>query len=164
MLQSNLPVCTICHTLNRAGVKYCSRCGNPLGNRTCPHCSGENRVHARRCRHCGKPLILTGHLPRDQMLAGRYRIIQNIARSGMGAIYQVADLRLPGKVWALKEMSESVFTTSELPRAIDMFRQEMQILASCQHPNLPHLGDFFEHEGKSFIVMEFVNGLTLDAL
>ncbi len=160
----NPPICTICHSTNRPGVKYCSRCGNPLDSRECPHCFQSNRVQARRCRYCGKALLLTGRLPPNSLLAGRYRIEGNIAKSGMGAIYRVSDQRLPGKAWALKEMSESAFTTGELPRAMQMFKQEMQIHAACHHPNLPQISDFFEHEGKFFIVMEFVDGTTLDAI
>ncbi len=160
----NPPICTTCHTANRVGVKYCAHCGNPLESRECPHCNRENRVQAKHCRFCGGPLLLTGRLSRDQLLSGRYRVVRDVAHSGMGAIYQITDEHLPGKIWALKEMSESAFTTDELGHAIQMFRQEMTILALCQHPNLPQIGDFFEHHGKSFIVMEFIQGVTLDAL
>lgn len=118
----------------------------------CPVCYHANRDTAQFCAACATPIIL----------AGRFRVLRKIGQGGMGAVYQVEDLRLPGKVWAAKEMTDAGLTNPvEKQRAIASFKQEAQILAKLQHPNIPQVVDSFQQGNKHYIVTEYVDGATL---
>jgi len=107
----------------------------------------------------------TGQLPPQSVLQqGRYVIIACIGMGGMGAVYRAADTRLGGKTVAIKEMSDAaVASPGQKQQAIDAFRQEAQMLAHLDHTNLPKVTDFFTENGKHYIVMEFVEGETLES-
>ena len=95
---------------------------------------------------------------------GRYQVQQMLGQGGMGAVYQVLDTRLGGKLLAMKEMSDAALTDpAEKAAAITAFRQEAELLAKLDHPNIPKVSDFFTEGGKHYIIMEFVQGETLEA-
>ncbi len=77
----------------------------------------------------------------------------------MGAVYLCEDRRLPGKLWALKEMV--CYDPVMLKEATENFAREANMLAGHKHRSLPMIIDHFEEAGKSYLVMEFVDGLTL---
>ena len=136
----------------------------------CTHCHHLNRDSARFCAACGAPLVQagpsqTGLLSPNTLLAGRYLILRKIDQGGFGAVYQASDRRLAGKLWAVKEMSDVVITDPvERQRAISAFLREAQILASLDHPNIPKVIDSFDYTGKHYLVMEYVDGSTLERL
>jgi len=79
----------------------------------------------------------------------------------MGTVYLCEDLRLPGKVWAVKEM----MLPEALPElALERFQREVQLLSRLRHPSLPMIADCFREDGQEYLVMEFVEGETLAAL
>jgi serine/threonine-protein kinase len=83
----------------------------------------------------------------------------------MGAVYLVRDNRIPGKRWAMKEMSDAAIADLlERQQAIDAFRQEAQLLATLDHVNLPRVTDFLSEAGCHYLVMDFVEGETLENL
>lgn len=100
-------------------------------------------------------------LPQNQVLRNRYLITTKIAQGGMGAVYKAGDQRFPGKIWAIKEMSESNIAPHERQSAIANFQREAQLLGILQHTNLPQVVDVFEDNGRQYMVMEFVDGQTL---
>ena len=110
------------------------------------------------------PDLSTGRLPPNFTLQqGRYLILRAVGQGGMAAVYRAADQRLGGKTVAIKEMSDAAITGQHAKQqAIDAFRQEAQMLARLDHPNLPKVTDFFSENGKHYIVMEFVEGETLE--
>ena len=82
----------------------------------------------------------------------------------MGAIYRAKDLRLDGKIVALKEMSEEKIPLSERQGVLEAFEREAELLAGLQHPNLTRVTDRFEEQGRHYMVMEFIKGETLEKL
>jgi serine/threonine protein kinase len=106
----------------------------------------------------------TGQIPPQTIVHGRFCVLELIAQGGMGAVYRVADTRLRGKVWALKEMSEKGLGHEERQTAIQQFQQEALMLAALRHLNLPQVIDVFEEWGKHYLVMEYVEGQTLEKL
>ncbi len=89
------------------------------------------------------------------ILGGRYRIVSQIGRGGMGAVYRADDLKL-GQTVALKFLSIS----SHAPRLLD----EVRIGRQISHPNVCRLYDVAEADGQTFITMEFVDGEDLSSL
>jgi serine/threonine protein kinase len=102
-------------------------------------------------------------LTNGQTLQNRYRILGLLGQGGMGAVYQAADTRLGGKAIAIKEMSDAGLPTpQQRQQAVSAFSQEAQMLAYLNHPNLPKVSDYFTELSKHYIVMEFVEGQTLE--
>jgi serine/threonine protein kinase len=82
----------------------------------------------------------------------------------MGAVYQARDMKRQGTVCAVKEMSTSMVPPDEREQAIDNFKIEAKILWGLNHPNLPALMGFFSENQRYFLVMEYIDGMTLEQL
>jgi serine/threonine protein kinase len=80
----------------------------------------------------------------------------------MGTVYLADDLRLPGRQYALKEMSPRQVSARERDWAVNAFQQEAHMLARLEHLGLTDVTDFFGERGNWYLVMEFVQGQTLD--
>src|SRR5947199_3322400 len=93
----------------------------------------------------------------DTVLQGRYRIVRQLGKGGMGAVYEAVDERLSRTV-ALKE---TLADTDELKRA---FEREARLLANLRHPVLPKVIDHFTEADGQFLVMEFIPGSDLGEL
>jgi serine/threonine protein kinase len=78
-------------------------------------------------------------------------------------VYQAQDTKR-GTLVAIKEMSLSTVSTNERPQAIQNFLAEARILSRLNHPNLPAFTDFFTEGARHFLVMEFIDGSTLEDL
>ena len=106
---------------------------------------------------------LTGRLAPHSLLAGRYLINRLAGRGGMGAVYEAVDTkRSPQRLVAIKELSQSKLKSKEeVERARKRFRGEAAILRSLDHPNLPRVYASFEDGGRSYLVMEFIEGQSL---
>jgi len=101
----------------------------------------------------------------ETMLKDRYKIAGPIGQGGMGAVYQAEDTLLPGRICAVKEISPDLDMEPELLAQLqDQFRQEASVLARLDHPNLPKVSDYFTHEGREYLVMDFVPGHDLREL
>ena len=99
------------------------------------------------------------------ILKERYRIRRFISRGGMGSIYQADDLRLDGRLCAIKE----IILDSSLPidtrkQTREQFQREANVLARLDHPNLPKVSDIFFEENSDFLVMDYVPGKDLRTL
>ena len=100
-----------------------------------------------------------------EVLRGRYRISRIIGQGGMGSIYLADDLRLQGRLCALKEVEHDRSLTAEsLKQTREQFLREATVLARLDHPNLPKVSDFFSVGGRDYLVMDFVPGKDLRAL
>jgi serine/threonine-protein kinase len=83
----------------------------------------------------------------------------------MGAVYRADDLRLHGRVCAIKEvLPELIGVPGMEDQAHDQFYREASILARLDHPNLPKVSDFFQQAGREYLVMDFVPGQDLRQL
>jgi serine/threonine protein kinase len=86
----------------------------------------------------------------------------------MAAVYQARDTRArdakQGNLCAIKEMSLSNAQENEKAQAIQNFLAEARILSRLNHPNLPAFTDFFTEGSRHFLVMEYIDGSTLENL
>jgi len=92
-----------------------------------------------------------------QVFTGRYQIVRHLARGGMAEVYLARDLLLDRPV-ALKVLFPEFATDRSF---VERFRREARSAASLNHPNIVSIYDWGEEEGTYFIVMEYVDGLTL---
>ncbi len=96
------------------------------------------------------------------VLRERYKILKLIGQGGMGAVYQAEDLRLAGRLCAIKEVLPlGVMYDEELEAYREQFFQEASILARLDHPNLPKVSDYFSLNGREYLVMDYVEGQDL---
>jgi len=98
------------------------------------------------------------------VLHERYRVKQVIGHGGYGSIYLAEDLRLEGRLCAVKHVRyDSAFPEEILKESREQFLREATVLARLDHPNLPKVSDFFSIEEDDFLVMDFVPGDDLRA-
>ena len=90
-----------------------------------------------------------------------YNIIEKIGEGGMATVYKAAHKTLPNMYRAIKVMHPALALD---PNIRSKFLIEAQTLASLNHQNIVRIYDFLEHKGNLILVMEFVEGESLDSL
>ncbi len=95
------------------------------------------------------------------MLQQRYKIVKILGHGGMGAVYLAEDQRLPTS-WAIKEMKKEGLSAEERTEAAELFQTEARLLSELRHRNLPRIVDFFDQDEQLYLVMDFVEGKTLE--
>lgn len=145
--------CDRCGKANRAQAQFCYGCGQPLPVvPTSAPAGGENTVSAT-----------TGQFDVNHLLKQRYRITGQLGSGGMGAVYKAEDTQFGDRLVAVKEMSQSGLDPEEVVEATEGFKQEALLLAGLMHPNLPRIYDHFTDEGQWYLVMDFIQGETLES-
>jgi serine/threonine protein kinase len=114
-------------------------------------------------QHNGQRNTQTGHLDRRTLLHKRYLIQRTVGQGGMGAVYQAKDIKRQS-ICAIKEMSLSMVPAEERSQAIQNFKIEAKLLWGLNHPNLPTFHGFFTENQRYFLVMEYIDGHTLEDL
>ncbi len=153
---------------------------------SCNVCGAENSAQATQCRVCGK--ALRGEMPQgslanaapalvednmfdrlqgqqgrpSQLLKQQYRVLNFVGRGGFGIVYRAEDSRLGNRAVAIKEMSQKRLAPHEIPAAAEAFQREAMLLATLMHPNLPRIYEQFSENGRWYLVMDFIDGETLE--
>jgi len=91
---------------------------------------------------------------------GRYHILEQLGEGGMATVYKAYDTRLERDV-AVKVLRTEQFIPAQLDMVLQRFEREAKSLAKLKHSNIVNILDFGEHEGKPYLVMEYLPGGTL---
>ena len=141
----------------------------------CPKCQTDNPDTQRFCGECGTQLgisedISVSHTetletPKDELttgstFAGRYQIIEELGRGGMGRVYKVMDTRIKEKV-ALKLLKPEIASDK---RTIERFSNELKFARKIRHKNVCQMFDLNEEKGTQYITMEYVPGEDLKSM
>jgi TolB-like protein/predicted Ser/Thr protein kinase len=136
----------------------------------CPKCQHENPEDTLFCGKCAAPLnsaeeisvtktIITPKesLQKGTTIAGKYRILEELGRGGMGVVYKAEDTKLKRTV-ALKFLPPEL---THIPDVKERFIREAQATAALDHPNICTVYEFDEAEEKAFISMAYIEGQSL---
>ena len=138
----------------------------------CPQCQTENPQGSGFCSKCGAQLLPSPDMPYSQTetirhpreeltigstFAGRYQIIEELGRGGMGNVYKVLDKELGEKV-ALKLLKPEIAADNNI---IERFRNELKFARKITHKNVCRMFDFSKAEMTPYITMEYVSGEDL---
>ena len=136
----------------------------------CPKCQHENPDDAIYCGKCTTPLKSAGEIsvtktlitPKERLqkgssIAGRYTIIEELGRGGMGVVYKAEDTKLKRTV-ALKFLPPEL---THIPEIHERFMREAQAAAALDHPNICTVYEFDQADKTSFISMAYIGGQSL---
>ncbi|MEW6280823.1 MAG: protein kinase [Candidatus Eremiobacterota bacterium] len=102
-------------------------------------------------------------LPKGTLLQRRYRIEELLGQGGMSQVYLATHLGLARRV-AIKMLQQLSRDPKEQWKFVERFQEEARILAALNHPNLAAIMDLFMDQQLPYLVMEFIQGRTLEAI
>lgn len=138
----------------------------------CPNCNFENPEHNRFCNKCGMPISVPGEdsvqktkasvtptleFASGSTFAGRYQIIEELGKGGMGRIYKVVDKKINEEL-ALKLIRPEIAADK---KTIERFGSELKFACKVSHRNVGRMYHLGEEEGIHYITMEYVPGESL---
>jgi len=155
--------CPKCNTDNPETVKFCGECGTLLES-----VRGPDPTDAGPDPRSGRPsgdipdLTETMETPKQELttgstFSGRYQIIEELGKGGMGRVYKVLDTKINEKI-ALKLIKPSIASDKKI---IERFRNELKFARKIRHKNVCQMFDLGEEHGIHYITMEFVDGEDL---
>jgi serine/threonine-protein kinase len=140
----------------------------------CPKCRFDNTSNSKFCKECGTHLFPSENIPsrtetletpaeeltRGATFAGRYEIIEELGKGGMGKVYRVLDKKLNEDV-ALKLIKPDIASDK---KTLERFSNELKIARKIVHKNVGRMFDLNEEKQAHFITMEYVPGQDLKGL
>jgi len=127
----------------------------------CPTCGAANAADSLVCFACKQPLSTTLN-DNTSLLQERYHILTQVGKGGFGAVYRAEDTQAHNNIVAVKQINLRGLTPQETIEATDAFNREVSLLTNLDHPNLPHIYDNFTDPEHWYLVMDFIEGETLE--
>ena len=94
-------------------------------------------------------------------LQKRYEIASHLGQGGMGTVYMARDLRLANRYCVVKKLRDDFFREEDKQKALEFFKREADVLSPLKHPNIVSITDYFEEDGRYYLVMEYIEGENL---
>ncbi len=137
-----------------------------FSERYCASCGAANPWDGSVCFACGLSLKITAALHDEvddqHLLQERYRILAQVGKGGFSAVYKAEDTHYHNHPVAIKAITLSGLKPSEVIEATEAFNRELLLLSGLKHPNLPHIYSHFAAVECWYLVMDFIEGTTLE--
>ena len=104
----------------------------------------------------------SGPLSAGSLLAGRYRILAKAGEGGFGVVYKARDTKARGRLVAIKQIDLGALSPRQIIEATDSYNREVTILSRLEHGSLPRIYDHFTDPTNWYLVMQYIEGETLD--
>lgn len=128
--------------------------------RVCPRCRSSYAAKTQFCGLDGEPLVETDTDPLLGGLVGRYEVLELIGRGATGNVYRSRHREL-GSEFAIKVLLGDLGSDEVI---VGRFKREAQVASSIRSSNVVSVIDFGTDEGLAYLVMEYVQGVSLDQL
>jgi len=181
--------CANCGAATAPGGRFCGNCGARMGtpvgagagSATSPGAGGTATYTASPPPLAAPPMrpvpfapaapvtpaappaiAPAGTLTATVVGGGRYVVDHLLGRGGMSAVYAARDLRVAGRLVAIKEMVDVFADPEERAAAERDFAREAALLAALRHPAIPAIVDSFSENNRHLLVMEYIAGENLE--
>lgn len=129
----------------------------------CQACGAAHTPDQSTCCACRQPLTLPpDETESTQLLHQRYRVLTQVGTGGFGAVYRATDTQNHNHAVAIKQINLRGLTAQEVIEATDGFNREVHMLSLLSHPHLPFIHEHFAEPEHWYIVMDFIEGETLE--
>ena len=153
---------------------FCSECGAALNRDTtiCPFCGQRMRnVPLPSTGFTGDTVsssipvpTVSGALKHGDFLAQRYFVLDIVGQGGYATVYKAKDCRQRDTFVALKQVSLARLSAQASIEATDAYNREVTLLSRLRHPDLPRIHDHFADRDHWYLVMDFIEGETLETI
>ncbi len=128
----------------------------------CASCGAKNELTDEICFACKQPLYSELNEPTErQFLHNRYRLLRKVGEGGFSAVYEALDLHSACHV-AIKAVTLRNLSVQEKIDATDTYNREVSILSTLSHRTLPRIHEYFADPECWYVVMDFIDGITLE--
>src|SRR5438067_5521918 len=133
----------------------------------CNVCGAVNEAYSHLCFACNHPLLSfqpssSAPLVPHTLFKDRYHIMSKIGTGGFGSVYKAKDTHNKDHLVAIKEVSLQGLQPRPIIEATNAFHREVSLLSQLKHPNLPCLYAHFSDPKHWYLVMDFIEGETLE--
>src|SRR5512135_1211358 len=142
--------CSKCQAENPQDTRFCGRCAAPLTPEAASSLSSTVIMAAPPLRE----------LAPGETFAGRYQVIEDLGKGGMGRVYKVYDTEVREKL-ALKLLNPEIAADES---TIERFRNELKLARTISHRNICRMHDLGREGDAYYITMEYVSGEDLKSL
>jgi serine/threonine protein kinase/tetratricopeptide (TPR) repeat protein len=142
--------CPKCNTENPDSVKFCGECGAKLGP--------ARDISITKTLKIPKLPKITKAPPSSEKITGKYKILEELGRGGMGVVVKAKDTRLERTV-ALKFLPPELTRNEEAKKR---FIQEAKAAAALDHPNICTVYEVDEADDQTYIAMSYIEGQSLN--
>ncbi|MEO6890543.1 MAG: protein kinase [Ktedonobacteraceae bacterium] len=128
----------------------------------CPACGGANEAGSTHCFACQHLLPPESSSHAGTLLQGRYELGTCLGSGGYSLVYRARDRHVGDRVVAIKQISLPGLSATAAVDATETFHREVRILSNLNHPQVPHLYDHFGDRDHWYLVLEYIEGQTLE--
>jgi len=160
MVSSNSLFCDECGAANTKQANVCFACSQPLRSALQTPVVQVSAAPAINMMPVAVSISATEPLLPGSLLAQRYRIERQVGQGGFGVVYKARDRW--NRCVAIKQINLGALNAKEIIEATDSYNRELKLLSRLSHSHLPRIYDHFTDAEHWYLVMDFIEGVTLE--